>query len=131
MPSIQLTIEDGHCIIRCVNNIIRDPTTIYGTPDGIGESDVIIVIHKSDGTLDSYTIAKHVHNSVYPLEDERNIHQMLTSQLERNRDLLFRKKRDQAIANLTKADVDQAIKKYIHLDQLVEVMADQYGQPND
>ena len=70
-------------------------------------------------------------NRVTALEDERNIHQMLTSQLERNRDLLFRKKRDQAIANLTKADVDQAIKKYIHLDQLVEVMADQYGQPND
>lgn len=67
-------------------------------------------------------------NRVTALEDERNIHQMLTSQLERNRDLLFRKKRDQAIANLTKADVDQAIKKYIHLDQLVEVMADQYGQ---
>ena len=69
-------------------------------------------------------------NRVTALEDERNIHRMLTSQLERDRDLLFRKKRDQAIANLTKADVDQAIKKYIHLDQLVEVMADQYGQSN-
>ncbi|MHA3891558.1 M16 family metallopeptidase [Acinetobacter sp. GXMZU3951] len=67
-------------------------------------------------------------NRVTALEDERNIHQMLTPQLERSRDLLFRKKRDQAIAQLTKADVDRVIKKYIHLDQLVEVMADQYGQ---
>lgn len=66
---------------------------------------------------------------VTALEDERNIHQMLTPQLERNRDLLFREKRDQALEKLTKADVDAVIKKYIKLDQLVEVMADQYGKP--
>ena len=65
---------------------------------------------------------------VTTLEDERNIHQMLTPQLERDRDLLFREKRDQALAKLTKADVDAAIKKYMKLDQLVEVMADQYGK---
>ena len=65
---------------------------------------------------------------VTTLEDERNIHQMLTPQLERNRDLLFREKRDQALAKLTKADVDAVIKKYIKLDQLIEVMADQYGK---
>ena len=66
---------------------------------------------------------------VTALEDERNIHQMLTPQLERNRDLLFREKHDQALEKLTKADVDAVIKKYIKLDQLVEVMADQYGKP--
>ncbi len=65
---------------------------------------------------------------VTTLEDERNIHQMLTPQLERDRDLLFREKRDQALAKLTKADVDAVIKKYMKLDQLVEVMADQYGK---
>ena len=64
---------------------------------------------------------------VTALEDERNIHLMLLPQLERKRNLLFREKRDQALAKLTKADVDQVIKKYIKLDQLVEVMADQYG----
>lgn len=63
------------------------------------------------------------------LEDERRVHRMLVPQLERNRDLLFRKQRDQAIAKLTKADVDAAIKKYIKPDQLVEVMADQYAKP--
>lgn len=66
---------------------------------------------------------------VTALEDERNIHQMLIPQLERNRDLLFREKRDQALEKLTKADVDAVIKKYIKRDQLVEVMADQYGKP--
>lgn len=65
---------------------------------------------------------------VTALEDERNIHRMLTPQLEHDRDLLFREKRDQALAKLTKADVDAVIKKYIKLDQFVEVMADQYGK---
>ena len=65
---------------------------------------------------------------VTALEDERNIHRMLTPQLEHHRDLLFREKRDQALAKLTKADVDAVIKKYIKLDQFVEVMADQYGK---
>ncbi|CAB1214213.1 M16 family metallopeptidase [Acinetobacter bouvetii] len=68
---------------------------------------------------------------VTALEDERNIHRMLTPQLEQNRDLLFREKRDVAFAKLTKADVDAVIKKYIKLDQLVEVMADQYGKPQN
>ncbi|WP_374664991.1 M16 family metallopeptidase [Acinetobacter sp.] len=65
---------------------------------------------------------------VTALEDERRIHSMLIPQLEKGRDLVDREKRDQDIAKLTKADVDAAIKKYIRLDQLVEVMADQYGQ---
>lgn len=65
---------------------------------------------------------------VAALEDERTIHRMLTSQLEHHRDLLFREKRDQALAKLTKANVDAVIRKYIKLDQLVEVMADQYGK---
>ena len=78
MPSIQPTIEDGCCIIQDVNNIIRDPLTIHGTPDGIGENNVIIVILNSDGTIGSYTIAKYAHGSVYPLECERNIHREQT-----------------------------------------------------
>jgi zinc protease len=66
---------------------------------------------------------------VSSLEDERRIHGALIGQLERDRDLLYRSKRDQKIAKLTKHDVDQVMKKYIHLDQLVEVMADQYAKP--
>ncbi|OTG81614.1 M16 family metallopeptidase [Acinetobacter sp. ANC 4648] len=65
---------------------------------------------------------------VTALEDERAIHRMLVPQLERNRDFSTWKKRSQDFAQLTKADVDAVIKKYIKLDQLVEVMADQYGQ---
>ncbi|OTG66575.1 M16 family metallopeptidase [Acinetobacter silvestris] len=66
---------------------------------------------------------------VTALEDERAIHRMLVPQLERNRDFSTWKKRSQDFAKLTKADVDAVIKKYIKLDHLVEVMADQYGQP--
>ncbi|NHB58267.1 insulinase family protein [Acinetobacter sp. 194] len=68
-------------------------------------------------------------NRVTVLEDERSIHRMLNPQLYRNKDMNARKKRDQEFAKLTKSDVDAAIKKYIHLDRLIEVMADQYGQP--
>ena len=63
------------------------------------------------------------------LEDERRIHRGLNSQLEQNRSFKSRLERDQAFAQLTKADVDAVIQKYIKLDHLVEVMADQYGQP--
>ena len=65
---------------------------------------------------------------VTSLEDERVIHRMLNSQLERNKNMESRAIRDQEIAKLTKADVDAVIKKYIKLDQLVEVMSDQYAQ---
>ncbi|WP_436870347.1 M16 family metallopeptidase [Acinetobacter courvalinii] len=68
---------------------------------------------------------------VTALEDERNIHGMLTGQLERNKTLLDRAERDQELAKLSKDDVNAAIKKYIKLDQFVEVMADQYGQPQN
>jgi zinc protease len=65
---------------------------------------------------------------VTSLEDSRIIHQMLNSQLERNQTMLDREQRDQAIAQLSKTDVDAVIKKYIHLDHYIEVMADPYGQ---
>lgn len=65
---------------------------------------------------------------VNALEDERNIHRMLVSQLELGRNLLDREQRDQEYASLTKAQVDAVIAKYIKLDQLVEVMADQYAK---
>ena len=64
---------------------------------------------------------------VTALDDERRIHGMLTGQLERNKTLLDRAERDQEIAKLSKDDVNAVIKKYIKLDQFVEVMADQYG----
>ena len=62
------------------------------------------------------------------LEDDRRIHTMLIPQLEKDRNLVYREKRDQAIAKLSKADIDAMIKKYIKPNQLVEVMADQYGK---
>ncbi|MBJ9985314.1 insulinase family protein [Acinetobacter sp. S40] len=65
---------------------------------------------------------------VTTLEDERSIHRMLNSQLERGKNMLDRGQRDRDIAKLSKADVDAVIKKYIKLDHFVEVMADQYGQ---
>ncbi|ALH95871.1 M16 family metallopeptidase [Acinetobacter equi] len=66
---------------------------------------------------------------VTALEDERRIHRMLNSQLKRDKTMLSRKQRDQDFEKLTKADIDAVIKKYIKLDGLVEVMADQYGKP--
>lgn len=65
---------------------------------------------------------------VTSLEDSRIIHQMLNSQLERGKTMLSRQQRDQAIAGLSKADVDAVIKKYIQLDHYIEVMADPYGK---
>ena len=72
--------------------------------------------------------AEFMKKRVASLEDERRIHGSLIFQLEKKRDLLYRTKRDAEIQKLSKAKVDAAIKKYIHLDQLVEVMADQYGK---
>lgn len=62
-------------------------------------------------------------------DDESVIHGMLVQDIDKQKTLLKRMERDQAIARLTKADIDRAIQKYIRLDQFVEVMADQYGQP--
>ena len=66
---------------------------------------------------------------VTALEDERRIHRMLTPQLKHNKNMLYREQRDQAFAKLNKEDIDAVIRKYIKLDSLVEVMADQYGKP--
>ncbi len=63
------------------------------------------------------------------LEDERNIHPMLISQLQRGKTLLQRQQRDQAIANLNQADIDRVIQQYLRPEHWVEVMADQYGKP--
>ena len=62
------------------------------------------------------------------LEDERNIHKMLTSQLEYDETMQSRVARDQAFAKLTTKDLHRVIKTYIKPEQLIEVMADQYGQ---
>ncbi|MEB3753389.1 M16 family metallopeptidase [Acinetobacter sp. MD2(2019)] len=61
------------------------------------------------------------------LDDSRKIQKMLNSQLSQNMTMQNRADRDQAYANLTKADVDAVIKKYILPSHLVEVMADAYG----
>jgi zinc protease len=65
---------------------------------------------------------------VTALEDERNIHGMLNLELESGKTLLDRVKHDQELTKLTVADVNAVIKKYIKPSNLVEVMADQYGQ---
>ena len=66
--------EYARDIISRVNSIIRDPSTIHGNPGGFCENNVIIAILNSDGTPHSYTIATYVHDSVYPLKNECNIH---------------------------------------------------------
>lgn len=56
------------------------------------------------------------------------INELLTPQLKHKRDLSYVLNRYDNISKVTKADVDALIKKYIKLDQFVEVMADQYGK---
>jgi hypothetical protein len=73
MASEQLSHEKGRNIIADVNGIIGDPSTICGTPGGIGTYNVIIACRNSDGSM-SYTIAKHIVGGVYPLTDEWDIH---------------------------------------------------------
>lgn len=62
------------------------------------------------------------------LEDERNIHRVLANQLSTGLTMKDRELRDQEIAKLTTQDIHAVIKKYIKPEQLVEVMADQYGK---
>ncbi|AOA58950.1 M16 family metallopeptidase [Acinetobacter larvae] len=64
------------------------------------------------------------------LEDDRAIHAMLNHQLRYNKKMADRAVRDQAFARLTTADLHNVIRKYIKPEQLLEVMADQYGQDN-
>lgn len=67
---------------------------------------------------------------VTQMEDERTIHRMLVNQLGLDKTMKDRAIRDQAIASLTVAEVNAAIKKYIKPEHMVEVMSDQYGQPD-
>lgn len=62
------------------------------------------------------------------LENASNIHELLAPQLKHNRNMSYLQSKYQHIAKVTKTDVDAVIQKYIKLDQLVEVMADQYGK---
>lgn len=68
--STQLSPEEGRKIIDTVNGIIRNPSTIGGTPD----DNVIIAICNPDGYQRGYTTATHVVGGTYPLTNERNIH---------------------------------------------------------
>lgn len=56
------------------------------------------------------------------------MHDLFAKQLKFNQDMKYQIDKSQQLANVTKADVDAVIKKYIKLDQFVEVMADQYGK---
>ncbi|MEB6564153.1 insulinase family protein [Acinetobacter towneri] len=91
---------------------------------------VLMDLHRDGVTLQEVEAAKAdiLKKRVTALEDERSIHRMLVPQLEQGRDLLFRERRDQALAKLSKADVDAVIQKYLNLEHLLEVAADQYGQ---
>lgn len=62
------------------------------------------------------------------LEDERNVHRMLNSQLKLDKTMANRAQRDLEIAKLTVKDINLVIQKYLKPDQFVEVMADQYGK---
>lgn len=62
------------------------------------------------------------------LEDERNIHKMLTSQLEHQENMQSRIERDRAFAKLSNKDIQRVIQRYIQPTQLIEVMADQYAK---
>ena len=62
------------------------------------------------------------------LADERTIHGMLNSQLKQHKTMYSRSARDQAFAQLTTKDLQRVIRQYIDPAQLIEVMADQYGQ---
>jgi hypothetical protein len=75
--SIPPSIEKGRDTIQRVDDIIKDPSTMYGNPHGIAH-DVIIVFITLDGTDDSYTIATHAPGAVYPLVNECYIHRKQT-----------------------------------------------------
>lgn len=63
------------------------------------------------------------------MKDDKRVHSMLVAQQDLKRNMQSRIERDNKIAQVTKADVERVAKKYLQLNQLIEVMADQYGQP--
>lgn len=67
---------------------------------------------------------KSRNNSV---DDSRRVHRMLNSQLELNQNMAHRIERERKISSLTTAEIDAVIRKYIKLDQYVEVSSDEYG----
>jgi hypothetical protein len=73
-----LTEEVAQCIINYVDSIMKDPSTTNGTPIGIGQNNVIIVILNPDGSHRRYIVATHAPDSTYSLKDEHNIHREQT-----------------------------------------------------
>lgn len=61
------------------------------------------------------------------LDDSRAVHSILNSQLETQHDMAETQKRTAMLAKLTKSQVDEVIRKYIDINQYVEVSADQFG----
>lgn len=66
--------ETARCIINKVDSIMKDPSTTNGTPIGIGQNNVIIVILNPDGSHRRYIVATHTPGGAYPLECECTIH---------------------------------------------------------
>ena len=60
-------------------------------------------------------------------DDTTRVHRLLNSQLERDYDMNSRIERDSEIVSLNVEQVNQVIKKNIHLNELTEVRADKYG----
>lgn len=61
------------------------------------------------------------------VDDPSRVHRLINSQLERNLAMDSRIVRDDQIMSLTAENVNQAIKKYIQLNNLAEIRADKYG----
>lgn len=62
------------------------------------------------------------------IDDTKRVHRLLNSQLERGLAMDSRMVRDNEISSLTTDQVNQAIRKYIHLNNLSDVRADKYGK---
>lgn len=71
--------------------------------------------------------AELLKQGVSGLDNEKVIHEYMAADLKFNDDLYLLLNRYKDIASLKKEDVNTVIKKYIRMDRLVEVMADQYG----
>lgn len=63
------------------------------------------------------------------LADDKRVHSILVAQQDTERTLQDSIVRYEQIQKVSPADIQRVVKKYFDLNQLVEVMADQYGKP--
>ena len=66
--------------------------------------------------------------SLTRIEDPRGVHSQLNWQLKMNRDFNDENQRIEQFKNLTVDEVNRVIRQYIHLNEYVEVSADQFGK---